>query len=77
MSDIAIYKVGGAGCAACILKIQNIVKPLTGIETARFDLKNSTLTVTGLHKQDDVITAMGAGGFTAELEATQAVRADL
>ena len=66
MADITEYKVGGAGCAACILKIQNIVTPLSGVELARFDLKSSILTVTGRHSQDEVIAAMVAGGFSAE-----------
>jgi len=62
-----IYKVGGAGCGACILKIQNIVKPLTGVEDAKFNLKNNTLTVIGQHEHDDVVTAMAGGKFTAEV----------
>jgi len=67
MSSVTVYKVGGAGCGACILKIQNIVKPLSGVDDAKFDLKNNALTVTGQHNQDDVITAMESGKFTASL----------
>jgi copper chaperone CopZ len=66
MSETTIYKVGGAGCGACILKIKNIVEPLNGVDTAKFDLKHSTLTVTGQHNHVDVITAMAGGKFTAE-----------
>jgi len=67
MSEITVYKVAGAGCGACILKIRNIVQPLDGVEEAKFDLKHNTLTVTGQHNHDDVITAMSGGKFTAEL----------
>ncbi|VAW71231.1 hypothetical protein MNBD_GAMMA10-335 [hydrothermal vent metagenome] len=42
---ISKYKVGGASCGACILKIQKIIKLLKGVEDAKFDLKTSTLTV--------------------------------
>jgi len=38
-----------------------------GVDTAKFDLKHNTLTVTGQHKHDDVITSMAGGRFTAEL----------
>jgi len=67
MSDITVYKVGGAGCGACILKIRNIVEPLAGVVEAKFDLKYNTLTVIGQHNHDDVIAAMAGGKFTAEL----------
>ena len=67
MSKVTVYKVGGAGCGACILKIKNIVEPLAGVVEAKFDLKHNTLTVTGQHNYDDVITAMSGGKFTAEL----------
>ena len=67
MSEITVYKVGGAGCGACILKIRNIVQPLHGVEEAKFDLKHNTLTVTGQHNHDDVMAAMSEGKFTAEL----------
>ena len=67
MSVITVYKVAGAGCGACILKIRNIVEPLNGVEVAKFDLKHNTLTVTGQHNHGDVIAAMSAGKFTAEL----------
>ena len=68
MSEITVYKVGGAGCGACILKIKNIVEPLDGVEEAKFDLKHNTLTVTGQHNHDDVIAAMSGGKFTAVLQ---------
>ncbi len=71
MSDVTVYKVGGAGCGACILKIKNLITPLAGVEDAVFDLKHNTLTVTGAHKHDDVITAMSGGKFTAELMTDQ------
>jgi copper chaperone CopZ len=67
MSEITVYKVGGAVCGACILKIRNIVEPLDGIEEAKFDLKHNTLTVTGQHNHGDVIAAMAGGKFTAEV----------
>jgi copper chaperone CopZ len=67
MSEVTVYKVGGAGCGACILKIRNIVEPLIGVDTAKFDLKHNTLTVTGQHNHNDVITAMAGGKFTAEV----------
>lgn len=67
MAETTIYKVGGAGCGACILKIKNIVEPLTGVSEAKFDLKHNTLTVTGEHNENDVIVAMTTGKFTAEL----------
>ena len=67
MSEVIVYKVGGAGCGACILKIKNIVEPIAGVEKAKFDLKYNTLSVTGQHNHDDVISAMSGGKFTAEL----------
>jgi copper chaperone CopZ len=67
MIEKTIYKVGGAGCGACILKIKNIVEPLAGVADARFDLKHNTLTVTGEHDENDVIAAMKTGKFTAEV----------
>ena len=70
MSETTIYKVGGAGCGACILKIKNIVEPLAGVSEAKFDLKHNTLTVTGKHDENDVITAMAKGKFTAEVLST-------
>jgi len=69
VSDVTIYKVGGAGCGACILKIKNIVEPLAGVEEARFDLKYNTLTVTGQHSENDVVAAMAGGKFTVEVMA--------
>ncbi|VAW53622.1 hypothetical protein MNBD_GAMMA06-261 [hydrothermal vent metagenome] len=67
MSETTVYKVGGAGCGACILKIKNIVEPLAGVDEANFDLKYNTLTVTGKHNQEDVVAAMASGKFTAEV----------
>ncbi len=67
MSETTIYKVGGAGCGACILKIKNIVEPLAGVDQAKFDLKCNTLTVTGKHNQKDVIAAMESSKFTTEV----------
>lgn len=67
MSDITVYKVGGAGCGACILKIKNIVEPLDGVVQAKFDLKHNTLTVNGKHDHDEVIAAMSGGKFTADV----------
>ncbi len=68
MPIISKYKVGGAGCGACILKIQKMIKPVKGVEDVQFDLKAATLTVTGEHDSNDVIAAMAAGNFTAEPE---------
>lgn len=68
MSIKTIYKVGGAGCGACILKIKNIVEPIVGVEEAKFDLKHNTLTVIGKHNHADVISAMSTGKFSAELQ---------
>lgn len=67
MAEVTTYKIGGAGCGACILKIKHIVEPLNGVEEAKFDLKHNTLTVTGAHNHEDVICAMSGGKFTAEL----------
>lgn len=69
MPVVSKYKVGGAGCGACILKIQKIIKPLNGVDDAKFDLKTSTLTVFGEHDSSEVLAAMVAGNFTAEPEA--------
>jgi len=66
MSEITVYKVGGAGCGACILKVKNIVEPLNGVEEAKFDLKYNTLTVTGKHNHNDVVAVMSGWKFTAE-----------
>ena len=67
MTEKTIYKVGGAGCSVCILKILNIVKPLANVDDAKFDLKHNTLTVIGKPNQNDVITAMESGKFTAKV----------
>jgi len=67
MTEKTLYKIGGAGCGACILKIKNIVEPLNGVAEAKFDLKHNTLTVKGRHNHEDVISAMSSGKFTAEL----------
>ena len=67
MTIKTIYKIGGAGCGACILKIKNIVEPIKGVEEAKFDLKHNTLTVIGEHNHDDVVSAMSNGKFTAEI----------
>ena len=67
MAEITFYKVGGAGCGACILKIKNIVEPLVGVSAAKFDLKHNILTVMGEHDENDVIAAMVTGKFTAEV----------
>ncbi len=67
MPGVTVYKVGGAGCGACILKIQNVIKPLAGVDDAKFDLKHNTLTVTGQHNQNDVVAAMESGKFTVSL----------
>ena len=66
-NDKIVYKISGAGCGACILKIQNLIKPLAGVEDASFDLKHNTLTITGSPNHDEVIAAMQSGNFTAEL----------
>lgn len=66
MEKIFQYKIGGAGCGACILKIQNLIQPIAGVETVKFDLKTGTLTVTGQHAQQAVVKAMEAGKFSAE-----------
>jgi len=67
MEKLIQYKIGGAGCGACILKIQNLIKPIAGVESVKFDLKTGTLSITGQHAYDDVVKAMEAGKFSAEI----------
>jgi len=38
MSDVTVYKVGGAGCGARILKIKSIVEPLAENHLKKLEL---------------------------------------
>ena len=65
MENVVHFYVQGMKCDGCIKKASEALKAVQGFESAEFDLKQGTTTVTGAVDPQSVITVLTEAGYPA------------
>ena len=60
------FRLQGASCAGCVRKIETALSQVAGVEEARVNLADQTLTVTGEVTTDACVAAVEGAGYGAE-----------
>lgn len=60
------YKITGMKCDHCRQAVENAIKAVKGVTSAKVDLPSATAQVEGDATDDDVKAAVTAAGFRAE-----------
>ena len=62
-----VFNIGGMGCQACAVRIENAVRKLDGVLSAEVSLEQKTLTLSAEEKlsAETVIAAVDDAGFDA------------
>jgi len=63
--------VDGASCSSCVMKIENSLKAVGGVESASMNFADRTVTVTGTASSIKLINAVKAAGYGAALPSTE------
>lgn len=64
--------IDGAGCSSCVVKIENSLKAVDGVESANMNFADRTVVVSGSAQLDSLVHAVSAAGYKATLQqATQ------
>ena len=62
------YSLTGLSCAACVARVEKAVHSVDGVDSSRGGLLNGSMTVEGSAAPGDVIAAVKAAGYGAELK---------
>ena len=60
------FIIEGAGCASCVVKIENALKATSGVTSAEMNFADRTVLVTGSAKTDQLIKAVESAGYQAK-----------
>ena len=63
--------VDGASCSSCVMKIENSLKAVSGVENASMNFADRTVTITGSAESTALIDAVKAAGYAASLPSTE------
>lgn len=64
------FMVDGASCSSCVMKIENSLKAVSGVENAAMNFADRTVTVTGSANAATLISAVKAAGYGATEQQT-------
>lgn len=64
------FMVDGASCSSCVMKIENSLKAVSGVENAAMNFADRTVTVTGSANAATLINAVKAAGYGATEQQT-------
>ncbi len=65
------FMVDGASCSSCVMKIENSLKAVSGVENAAMNFADRTVTVTGSANAATLINAVKAAGYGATEQQTE------
>ena len=60
--------VDGASCSSCVMKIENSLKAVSGVDNASMNFADRTVTVSGSASSAELINAVKAAGYSASLQ---------
>lgn len=63
--------VDGASCSSCVMKIENSLKAVTGVDSASMNFADRTVTVTGSADSAALIHAVKAAGYGASVQSAE------
>ncbi len=67
ISENKRYKITGMSCAACSARVEKAVSVLSGVDCCTVNLITGTMTVDGKARDNEIISAVEAAGYQAEL----------
>ncbi len=70
-SQTLTLMVDGASCSSCVMKIENSLKAVSGVENASMNFADRTVTITGSVESAALIDAVKAAGYAASLPSTE------
>ncbi len=66
-SNTTVLHVGGMHCPKCVARVKDALEAVDGVTSADVNLEEERATVEGCANADQLITAVQAIDFTAEL----------
>src|SRR5690606_16919603 len=64
--DETTLAIEGAHCASCVVKIENAIKQVPGVQNAEMNLADHTVSIHGNANADALINAVEATGYHAK-----------
>ena len=61
------YKINGMNCAHCKASVEKAISGIRGVEKVEVNLKEGMATVSGEHKDEEIIEAVTLAGFEIEI----------
>ena len=65
------YRVTGMSCAACVGRVEKAVNSVPGVTSCSVSLLTNSMGVEGSAKESDIIRAVKAAGYGAELKGAE------
>ncbi len=66
-SNVQELIIDGAGCASCVGKIESAISKVPGVTKASMNFAERVVTVEGVAKDSDLITAVEDAGYNAKV----------